>query len=200
MEWVYRFVHTHLHGLGKPVPLEFDRHKWCTSRNLRKYYDIIRDAALEHGLAVKNDSFVPGVPYTEEIYWTKPRPAAATGALRSMQAAHRQRPAARAQAGEPGQAGGCEFPCIQAHDPAFAIGMAVGPSGIPGRGPGPEGALAWGRDSAAAPGPAGPHSARRPSRRVVGAARLVGRAEGRASPAALRWHHVSCIDKKTWLS
>ena len=72
MEWVYRFVHTHLHGLGKPVPLEFDRHKWCTSRNLRKYYDIIRDAALEHVLAVKNDSFVPGVPYTEEIYWTKP--------------------------------------------------------------------------------------------------------------------------------
>ena len=54
------------------MPLEFDRHKWCTSRNLRKYYDIIRDTALEHGLAVKNDSFVPGVPYTEEIYWTKP--------------------------------------------------------------------------------------------------------------------------------
>ena len=106
MEWVYRFVHTHLHGLGKPVPLEFDRHKWCTSRNLRKYYDIIRDAALEHGLAVKNDSFVPGVPYTEEIYWTKPgcvcemdepRPAAATGALRSIQAAHRQRPAGQPQ-------------------------------------------------------------------------------------------------------
>ena len=78
--------------------------------------------------------------------------------------------------------------------------MAVGPSGIPGRGPGPAGALAWDRDSAAAPGPAGAHGARRPSRRVVGAARLVGRAEGRASPAALRWHHVSYIDKKTLMA
>ena len=67
MEWVYRFVHTHLHGLGKPVPLEFDQHKWCTSRNLRKYYDAICDAALEHGLAVENDLFVPGVPLVVAI-------------------------------------------------------------------------------------------------------------------------------------
>ena len=123
-----------------------------------------------------------------------PRPAAATGALRSTQAAHRQRPAVRAQAGGPGEAGGCAFPGIQAQDPEFAIG----PSAIPGPGPGP-----WPVDAAAAPGPAGAPGTRRPqaSRRVVGAVRLVGRAEGHAPPAALRWHLVSYIDRRPlWLS
>ena len=60
-----------------------------------------------------------------------PRPAAAIGASRSIQSAHRQRPAARAQAGGPGKAGGCASPDIQAHDPAFAIG----PIAIPSPGP-----------------------------------------------------------------
>ena len=48
IRWVLRLVNNRLHGLGKPVPLEFDRSKWCTSANLRHYYDLVRDTALAH--------------------------------------------------------------------------------------------------------------------------------------------------------
>ena len=67
MDWVYRYVNSHLQGLGKPVPLEFDRRKWCTAKNLRKYYDVVRDTALEHGLAVRNESFVPGALFARDV-------------------------------------------------------------------------------------------------------------------------------------
>ena len=59
--WVYMYVNLHLQSLGKPAPLEYDRRKWCTAKTLRKCYDLARDTALEHdGLAVRNESFVPG--------------------------------------------------------------------------------------------------------------------------------------------
>ena len=48
MEWVYRFVNIHLHGLGKPVPLELDSAQRRTSASTTVSF------VMQHGLSRSN--------------------------------------------------------------------------------------------------------------------------------------------------
>jgi hypothetical protein len=66
--WLNR---TGLHT-GNQQPLDVTRAKWCTSENLRKYYDVMKGLYLEAGVAKPNPAFRPGVPYSEELIITHP--------------------------------------------------------------------------------------------------------------------------------
>jgi hypothetical protein len=54
LPWVRRFCSKHMAGLGKVVPLEFNRDKWTSSANIKHYYDMCKDTMLEYGLYVVN--------------------------------------------------------------------------------------------------------------------------------------------------
>ena len=52
MHWVRYFIKHQLGGMSKIIPLEFNRAKWFTSKNIQKYYEIYRDTVLELKLAM----------------------------------------------------------------------------------------------------------------------------------------------------
>ena len=59
-------------GMSKITPLEFNRAKWFTSKNIRMYYEIYRDTVLELDLAVRAPEYNPLEPLSQEFVITKP--------------------------------------------------------------------------------------------------------------------------------
>jgi hypothetical protein len=74
MDWVRYFVKHQLGGMTKVTPLEFNRAKWFTSKNVRKYYDMYKDCCLELGFAVPapQGEYNPLEPLSQEIIVIKP--------------------------------------------------------------------------------------------------------------------------------
>ena len=74
MDWVRYFIKHQLGGMSKITPLEFNRAKWFTSKNIQKYYEIYRDTVLELKLAslAPESEYNPLEPLSQEIIHTKP--------------------------------------------------------------------------------------------------------------------------------
>jgi hypothetical protein len=71
--WVKLFIKEQLGGMTKIRPLEFNRAKWFTSKNIQKYYELFKDGCLDLGLAVRAplSEFNPLEPLSQEIIFTK---------------------------------------------------------------------------------------------------------------------------------
>ena len=48
--------------------LEMDHAKWTTAEHLGAWYDVVMDAMLNGGIAVKNEDFNPNLSYDTMFY------------------------------------------------------------------------------------------------------------------------------------
>ena len=76
--WYYRFLRWHSNAVGtaNQRPLEADRAKWSTARNIGEWYEMVAETLVQLKLAMWNADFdanaAAGTPSSELIILTKP--------------------------------------------------------------------------------------------------------------------------------
>ena len=70
--WYYSFRKRWGIKLKSQTGLEMDRAKWTTAEHLAAGYEVVMDAMLKCGIAVKNEDFNPDLPYDTMFYVTDP--------------------------------------------------------------------------------------------------------------------------------
>ena len=63
--WLRRY-HDRL-GTVPAKPLEVDRERWTTSKNVDKHYQVLEQTFVDLGFAFKNPSYSPNEPLEESI-------------------------------------------------------------------------------------------------------------------------------------
>ena len=67
--WYYNWLRRYHERLGTAAakPLEVDRERWTTSKNVGKHYQIVEQTFVDLGFAVKNPSYSADEPLSESI-------------------------------------------------------------------------------------------------------------------------------------
>ena len=72
--WYYRLLKKFKHTIGtsNARPLEIDRARWATAEHIQEWYDLVADALVDAGIAVRNPAYDSADPKSEAIFIVHP--------------------------------------------------------------------------------------------------------------------------------